>query len=40
MGRMRYYPRIMEVTALYLEIEIRQSETIHYFSAWPTRKVY
>jgi hypothetical protein len=40
MVRMRYYLRIMEATALYFEIEIRQSETIDYFSAWPTRKVY
>ena len=40
MVRMRYYLRIMEATALYFEIEIRQSEMIDYFSAWPTRKVY
>ena len=40
MVRMRYYLRIMEATALYFEIEIRQSETIDYFSAWPTRSVY
>jgi hypothetical protein len=40
MMRMRCYLDIMEVTALYFEIEIRESETRHFFSAWPTGTVY